>query len=346
MKLNAVGGGPFVVSSYVEGEHVNLERNVNYYRKDEANNDAPLPYVDGRDTAIVTDRVARRTAFISKQAYEYGAENIDEATELENQYDVYSVRGPVLTFVSLTMNVTKPPWDDARIRKAAMYAMNRQEYIDIVYKGDAKANGLVQWPLGVYALSDEELAGLQPYDPDLSKQLIKEATGKDTLKIKVMYPANSTIEEHDQHLPIFLKQMEDAGFEIEHDAQEFTTWLNNYTEKNYELSFSLNQNYETPEFVLDWQHSKGPAGSEVYGTGLQDPEVDAALERAKTLTDQDAIVEEYHKLQRMIYEKGPAFLPLVSPYSRSLYWNFVKGVPQGLALAGDYVNTLWLDQGA
>ncbi len=97
---------------------------------------------------------------------------------------------------------------------------------------------------------------------------------------------------------------------------------------------------------MDWQHSKGPAGSEVYGTGLQDPEVDAALERAKTLTDPDEIVEEYHRLQRMIYEKGPVFLPLVSPYSRSLYWNFVKGVPQGLSTAGNYVNTLWLDQDA
>jgi peptide/nickel transport system substrate-binding protein len=343
MRLNAAGAGPYMVTDYVESERLNMDRNVNYYRTDENNNDAQLPYYDGRDMLILPDRVARRTAFISKQIHSYGAETIDEAESLEGEYDVYSVRDPVFTFVSLTMNVTKPPWDDPRIRKAAMHAMNRQEYIDIVYKGDARANGLVQWPMGIYALSDEDLNDLQGYDPELSKQLIKDATGEDTIKIKVMFPANSAIQEHDRHLPIFLQQMKEAGFEIEQDAQEFATWLTNYTNKEYDFSFSLNQVYETPEFVLDWQHTNGPAGSEIYSNGLQDPEIDAALERGKRITDPDEIVAEYHNLQRMVYEAGPAFLPLVSPVSRTMYWDFVKDVPEGLSTAGNYVNTMWLD---
>ncbi len=343
MKQNAAGAGPFVVTSYVEAEHLNMDRNVNYYRKDERNNDAQLPYFDARDLKVIPDRAARRAAFIDQQVYNYTPENIDEAEQLQSAHDVYATRDPVFTFISLTFNVTREPWDDPRIRKAAMYAMNRQDYIDIVYKGDAKANGLVQWPLGVYALSDEELDELQPYDPERSRQLIREVTGEDTMKVDVIYPAASTIEEHDQHLPIFLKQMEEAGFELDQKVLDFATWLDTYTNKDYGLSLSLNQTYEDPGFALDWQHSKGPGGSETYGSGLQDPEIDAALDHAKTITDPDEVVEEYHRLQRVIYEAGPAFLPLVSPYSRTLYWNFVKDVPQGISTAANYVTTAWLD---
>jgi peptide/nickel transport system substrate-binding protein len=241
------------------------------------------------------------------------------------------------------MNVTRKPWDDPRIRKAAMYAINRQDYIERVYQGDARPNGLIHWGLGDFALPEEELEQLQPYDPERSKQLIREAGYELPLRIKVMFPANSTIEEHNQHLPIFLEQMEAAGFQVEQDAQDFGTWLDNYRDKNYDASLALNQVYETPEIVIGFQHSKGPAGSEIYSNGLQDPEVDAAIDRTKEILDQDELVQALHDVQRLIYEKGPTFLPIVSPLTRTLYWNFVKDVPQGLGSAGLFVNTWWLD---
>ncbi len=77
-----------------------------------------------------------------------------------------------------------------------MHAINRQQYIDLVYGGDAQANGLVHWPQGAYALPPEELDELQSFDPDLSQQLIQEAGFDLPLDITVMFPANSTIEEH------------------------------------------------------------------------------------------------------------------------------------------------------
>lgn len=345
MKQVAVGGGPYFVTSYVEGQNLNLDKNPNYYRTDENNNNAKLPYIDGIDVRIIPDRAALRTAFLSKQSYQYGAENRAEAEQLLNQNSQLwqGEPQPVFTFISFTMNVTRKPWDDPRVRKAAMYAINRQQYIDIVYKGDAKPNGLVHWPTGAYALSEDELNELQPYDPERSKQLIQEAGYQLPLKIKVMYPANSTIEEHNAHLPIFLEQMRAAGFEVEQDPQDFGTWLNNYTDKNYDASLALNQVYETPEIPLDFHHSRGPAGDNIYATGLQDPEVDKAIEDAKSITDPEELVKAIHDVQKLIYEKGPMFLPIVSPFSRTLYWNFVKNVPQGLGATGLLINTTWLD---
>lgn len=85
MKQVAVGGGPYFVTSYVEGQNLNLDKNPNYYRTDENNNNAKLPYIDGIDVRIIPDRAALRTAFLSKQSYQYGAENRAEAEQLLNQ---------------------------------------------------------------------------------------------------------------------------------------------------------------------------------------------------------------------------------------------------------------------
>ncbi len=70
-----VGGGPFSVplGGYTEGESLVLNRNPNYYRTDPNNDDAQLPYIDGFDVKIITDRATLRTAFLDQQTYSYGS---------------------------------------------------------------------------------------------------------------------------------------------------------------------------------------------------------------------------------------------------------------------------------
>jgi peptide/nickel transport system substrate-binding protein len=347
LKQAAAGAGPYILKSYTEGQGAAFDRNPNYYRRDEDNNDAVIPYVEGIDVKIITDRAALRTAFQSDQLSVYGAQNVDEAKQLNPGGNTYNeVKDPVNTFIAFTMNVEKKPWDDDRIRKAVMHAINRQEYIDRVYSGEAQANGLVHWPMGDLALPEDERDELQKYDPAMSKQLINAATGSDTIKIKFMYPAESVIQEHSLHLPIFLEQLRAAGFEVEEDPQAFATWLDNYTNKNYEASLSLNQVYEYPEFNMDFQHSEGPARNNIYavGVGKLYPEIDAKIDSVKQTTDPEEFKTGMHDLQRLIYEKGPSFLPFVSPYSFTMYQKYVKNIPQGLGSSGLWLNTFYIDK--
>ena len=346
LRTAGVGGGPFSVpiGGYTEGENLVLNKNPNYYRTDPNNNDAQLPYIDGMDVKIIPDRAALVTAFLSQQTHIYGPENKVEADDILANNDVYQAGSdPVQTFIAISMNVAEPPFDNPLIRKAVMASINRQQYIDLVYGGDAQANGLVHWPQGAYALSPEELDGLQPFDPELSKQLIQDAGFEVPMDITVMFPANSTIEEHDTHLPIFLEQMSAAGFNVNQDAQDFGTWLDNYTEKNYGISLALNQIYETPEIPLDFMHSAGPAGDNIFSNGMMDAEIDAAIDAAKTITDTEDLVSAIHDIQRQVYEAGPNFLPIVSPFSRTLYWDFVKNIPTGLGTTGLLLNDWWLE---
>src|SRR3990170_7187982 len=345
-----VGAGPFVIrpGTYVETGGISLDRNPNYYRRDEATGEQP-PYIDGRDAVRISARQPRRTAFVDRQIYQYGAETRAEVDQLLGQLpDLVVVENPEDTFIAFSMNPTRDPWKDERIRKAALYALNREEFVNqIVGEGAGRPNGLVHWPLGSFALDPEELEKLQPYDPKRSRDLIRAATGQDTIGIKVMYPANSDIQFHKDHLPIFLKQMRDAGFDIQEDPQEFGNWLASYTNVDYDASLSLNQQYETAEIPIDWHSAKGPQGNGLYATGIGAlfPALEKAIGDSKRTTDPEELVQKVKDVQRLIYEKGPAFLPIFSWLIYDVYHGFVKNHPntRGLGDTHSYLNDWWLE---
>lgn len=350
IKTTGAGGGAYVLrdGTFVETGGAILDRNPNYYRKDENNNNAALPYIDTLEISRISDRQPRRTAFIDGQIDSYDPETRAEVTELQNQVSGISLfEEPAFTFISFTMNPTKDPWKDERVRMAANYALNRQQYVDIVFGGDAKPDGLVHWSLGDFALTPDELEELQPFDPEKSKQLIQDAGHELPLKIKVMYPADSDIESHNKHLPIWLEQMRAAGFEIEEERLDFTTWLTRYQAVDYDASLSLNQIYETPEINLDFHGSKGPTndGNYAIGIGSLYPEIEQAIKDSKSTTDAEEHVRRVHETQKLIYSKGPAFLPLVTWTDFTVRQGAVKNFPTGLGTAYElYLNTAWLDR--
>ena len=112
MRTAGVGGGPFT-ANYVPGNRLTLNKNQNYYRTDPSNNNAQLPYIDGMDVRFIADLASLRTAFLSRLTYEYITSSEAEANGLLSNSSVYSgAEEPVFTFISVTMNVKRPPFDD------------------------------------------------------------------------------------------------------------------------------------------------------------------------------------------------------------------------------------------
>ena len=346
------GAGPWgaiVPNSFSETGGVVLQRNPNYYRRSGSER---LPYIDRLEGVRIVDRQPRRTAFIERQIDEYDAADREEVDQLLSIIaDLQVAEEPAMTFISFVMNPTRPPWNDERIRKAALYALNRQAFVDVIVGADGgRPDGLVPWYMGGYALPPEELEALQPYNPAMSRDLIMAATGQETVDITVMYPANSDIERHNQHLPIFLQQMQDAGFNIIENPQEFTNWLQNYTNVDYDASLALNQIYETPEIPLDFHAAHGPVGGDQYaiGIGALFPEIEQAIQDSKRAVDTSDQIEKVRAAQRLLYARGPAFLPIMSWIDFTLVHSYVKKPYQtrGLGNAGLYLSDWWLTEDA
>jgi ABC-type transport system substrate-binding protein len=337
LATQAAGAGPYRLKEALESEAARFDRNPNYYRTDGDNNDAKLPYVDGLDVLVIFDRATQRTAWESGQVHLLMTGSGDEARALR---DATIARDPAFAYVSFTMNPTKEPFTDPRVRRAVSLAIDRQRYVDVIYGGDAQADGIVQWSLGAYALSPDELAQLQPYDPDEAKRIVREVGG---IRIKMMYPANTPVLEHNSHLPIFVEQLRAADIDVDEDPVEFTTWIDNYLNLKYDCSLALNQTYETPELPLAFHTEGGPFGDQKYVRGLGDPAIEEAVAKVNRTLDLEERVEAVHEAQRIIYEKGPMMLPLVTPYNHLAYRPEIKNIPAGIGTSGYFINTYWMD---
>ena len=164
------------------------------------------------------------------------------------------------------MNPTKEPWNDDRIRKAAIVRHQPPGVHRPRLQGRGEGERPRPLAAGRLALPADELkTATSRTTRKKAKELIKAATGNDTIDVTIMYPADSTIEQHNLHLPIFLEQMKRRGLQRRSkDPQAFATWLDNYTNLNYDASLALNQVYEYAEFNMDFQHSEGPARNKIY----------------------------------------------------------------------------------
>ncbi len=342
MRTKSAGAGPFRLSSSTEGEVAKLDKNPSYYRKDENNNNAQLPYWDGIDIRVIRDVTTVATAFKDGQISVYGAQSKADADTFVGDSKYIVNKDPATTFIAVAMNPEKSPFEDIRVRQAIGFAINRQQFVDLVYEGDAEANGLVHWPTGDYAFRGDELAKLQPFDIAEAKKLVDAVGG---ITIKMMYPASSSVQQHDKHLPIFLKQMEDAGIKIEQDPKDFGTWYSDYQTLNYTMSLSLNQSYENPEVPLDAHSKGGPLADRSFFIGLNDPEIDAAIAKTKATFDLEERIVAVRDAQKLIYSKGPTWLPLVSPFGYTVYSSKVHNIPSGIgpAAGGLVSSSAWIE---
>ena len=85
----------------------------------------------------------------------------------------------------MTINNKKKPFDDVRVRRALMHAIDRKAFIDGVLEGLAK-------PIGShFAPTDAgyvDLTGMYPYDPEKAKALLKEAGVPTPLNVTLTLP--------------------------------------------------------------------------------------------------------------------------------------------------------------
>lgn len=338
LATSGVGAGSYRLVSVAENETARFERNPSYYRRDPANGDAQLPYLDALEVRAIFDRATLRTAFESGQIHQYMTGTGSEARGLSN---AIIARDPNFAYISFTMNPERPPFNDSRVRRAISRAIDRSQFVDIVYGGDARADGLVQWSLGAYALPDDELqTERQPYDVAEARRLVDAVGG---ITLKMMFPASATILEHSDHLPIFVEQMAAANIKVEQDAQDFVRWIENYRDINYDCSLALNQIYETPELPLAFHTSGGPFGDGTYIQGTGDADIDAAVAKTSVALGFDERVQLVHDAQRVIYDRDPMMLPLVTPYNHLAYRPNVRNIPTGIGTTSYLVSTMWLD---
>lgn len=335
LRTQGAGAGPFFLEQFRDGEIASVTRNVNFWA-------APLPWIDGIDVRIIMDRAARRTAFLSQQVDLYNPANSRESEEMQRLDDRIVINPePSLYTVSLGMRADREPFKDERVRRAIARGLNRQEYIDKLAFGDGKPNGPVSWSLDFWALDQDEVQRLQPYDPEEARSLLQAAGYGGGLRLPTVHPqAESTTD----HVTILLEQMKDIGVQLDLQPLPLTAWyFDRYQKGDFIFTVALNLPYESPSTPLNFFHSDGVQGDGNWH-GFSDADIDAALNAMDRELDLEARAELVKEAQRVVISKDPPMLNVLSGYEYVGRWDYVKGTKPEMRSLALFNRDFWLDK--
>jgi len=165
---NLVGTGPFKFVSFTPDVGYRLERNENYWQPD-------LPYLDAIEGKLYADAQARELAVRSGELHWTDGVPSAIIARLRNDPNVYTVSRGKGGHRHMGLVVTRPPFDDVRVRQAATFAIDRQRISEEWAEGVAEATAL-PWPVESPAYSaEEDFPNLVTYDPDRAANLLEEA---------------------------------------------------------------------------------------------------------------------------------------------------------------------------
>jgi peptide/nickel transport system substrate-binding protein len=213
-KTTSVGTGPFVFVEWKQGESLTFARNKNYWQSGK-------PYLDG----FVARVIEPKSALVQLEA---GAidmlrtEAVDDIVRLKKDPAYQAIQHPFAgTFYEFGINVTRPPYDNKKVRQALNHAIDRQRYAGNVMQGLVKPLALF-WSSTSPAFDDAKNAAV-PFDLDKAKSLLSEAgvsgLEMDLLFIPTSYPVLVPLTE------IYQADLAKIGVKLNIKAMDTATWL-------------------------------------------------------------------------------------------------------------------------
>jgi peptide/nickel transport system substrate-binding protein len=161
-----IGTGPFKFKSYTPGVDFRAERNPHYWKPG-------LPHIDGYQAVVMDDLTKIFASFRARQLTMTGiARHLErpEADILKKDFpDAVVALGPRAGWDSFVMNVSKPPFNDPRVRKAVALATDREKMIEIAAEGWGVIGGYIG-PHTPYGLPLEELQKYPQFSDDMAKR--------------------------------------------------------------------------------------------------------------------------------------------------------------------------------
>lgn len=186
-ETEVMGTGPFKLSEYVKGSHWSMVRNDDYFVKG-------LPYLDGIRTNFVGGPAMINALAAGQADAMFWLLTPQDVNRIESSRgkDAVFDRAPMNSIVYVTLNASKPPFDDVRVRQALNLSIDRYRGDEAMSRVSAMKGATAYFAPGAAMTSTpEELGKLPGYSHDIdasreeARKLLKEA-GKENLKITVV----------------------------------------------------------------------------------------------------------------------------------------------------------------
>ena len=300
-----VGTGPFMLTEWVQGDRIVLDRNPNYWREG-------FPTLDRLIFRPITESSTRASAIQTGEVDIVSRLSPDEAASLEGIDGVNVIEYPTnrvyyIAFNNLTSGVGEPT-EDPLVRQALNYAVDVQGIIGALFNGKgSQATGIMT--RADFGFNDDLVP--YPYDPDRARELLAEAGFADGFDIGFACPSGAYTN-FEQVCEAVAAQLGDVGVNASLEIMESGAYWDLEAEKQLPPLFGDSWSNANPE---GWDRLQGAMGGNAASfSAWSDPVVDDLLVEILATPDDDERADLYRDLQQRMYD-DPPFIYLYVPFS-------------------------------
>ena len=283
LRTETMGTGPFRLVEYKRDQVLKVRKNQDYFVKGR-------PYLDGIDYIVIRSKATQMASLVAGQV------DITMPTETgEKQYQALKQAVPDMVFnkvhlgnnVNILLNNKRPPFNDARLRRAISMAVDRNVYVRAVEPGYLPGAIMLPRPHGGWGLAAEELKGLPGYrDPALDKEEARKVmrelgygeAKRLQVKVTTRTPAN-----YQTGATWLLSELKQIYIDAEMEVLEDGSWYPRQARRDYAIAWNgTGYAVDDPDVVYTENYT---CNSQRNYSDYCDPEAEALFARQSSMVD-------------------------------------------------------------
>ena len=297
MSRHPIGSGPFRFVSAQQDREVVIEINPNYWGQTARLKRVQFIVVPDTTTRALELRKGSADVAINALAF-------DTVLALERGTDLQILRAPGTVLAYVAFNLRDPILKDVRVRQALAYAIDRRPLIHYLWRDFARPAASILPP---ESWAYDPNVPTYDFNPDRARQLLDSSGYPATNGVRFHITMKTSTEESSRLLAAVLQQqLRDVGIALDIRSFEFATFFSDVTRGEFQM-YSLRWigGNEDPDIFEYAFHSSKITPKGANRSFYSNPRVDALIDQARSVTDQNQRRELYSELQRILARDLP-----------------------------------------
>ncbi len=323
-----IGSGPYKLAEFKPGEHIILEKNPAFFIKDRPKFDRIIVRIFRDSNALAVAIERKEIQFTPFWADLALLDRLSKTPGIATTDKGGDAIGPLNW---LAFNTKKKPLDDARVRQAISFAIDREFITKKLHNGRSRiATGPIAPGAPFYSGAVEHYkVDLEKANRLLDQAGLKKGAGGVRASLSVDYLPGSN--EQQKNVAEYLKpQLKKIGIEVTvRNAPDFPTWAKRVGAHDFDMTMDAVFNWGDPVIGVHRTYLSSNIRPGIIWSNTQsysNPKVDDLLAKAAVERDPAKRKAEYQEFQKIVVGDAPIAYINVLPYF-TIYEKNLRSLP-------------------
>lgn len=302
-----IGNGPYKFVEWKTGKHLLLERNPDYWDKEN------FPDIKKIRFKIIPDDTVALQVLKKGELDMTGLRPIQwvrqtNSDKFNEQFEKHQYYLPGYRYIG--WNLRRPYFSDKKVRQALSHLVNREAIVNKLEYGLGKITTGPFWVFG-----DENNPNIEPipYDPAKAKKLLDEAgwidrdddgiREKDGEKFSFTFLIPAGADFYTRLATIMKKDFEAAGIDMDIRTMEWAAFVQHLNARKFDaVSLAWSGSFDEDPYQI-WHSSQAEKGSNFIG--FTNGEADQIMEQARQVFDKEKRIPMYRRFHEILHDEQP-----------------------------------------